>query len=391
MPETARPLDRYLERIAEIAPIVREHAARSEQERRLAAPVVEALHASGLFRIMLMPDKGGGGLTVPDSLRVVEAVARLDASTGWNLSIGAGGALFAHYLPRASYDAVFAEPRALIAGSLNPLGTRAERREGGWLFNGRASYVSCSTDATWINVAGLEVHDGGPRMIDDAPLMRAAMFPVDRAEVLDTWHMAGMRGTGSNDVVFENVFVPDAYTYEWPNPRSPWQQGAFAVVPIITQLGCGLAATTLGAARHAIDAIIELATVKVPGGTRALMRDRPLMQQQLAQAEGLVQAGRAYLFDTIDDAWRRGEQGVPFDDAARATARLACVTATKLSAQAVDLIYDAAGMNGAQTDSELARAWRDVHTITQHVILGTGRYEIVGRVMLGLPAGFPII
>lgn len=388
---TARPLDAYLDRIADLAPIVRAHAARSEEERHLAPAIVDALHASGLFRIMLPPRLQGGGLTLPQSLHVFEAVSRLDASTGWNLSIGADGPLFGHFVDREVFDAIFGDPRVVVVGSLNPLGIRAERCDGGWRFTGRATYVSGSSHAKWINVAGFEMHDGGPRMVGDVPVMRAALFPLDRCEILDTWQVTGMRGTGSNDCVFENVLVPDACTYEWPNPRSSWQQGAFAAVPIVTQLGCGLAAVALGAARHAIDALIELASVKVPAGTRALMRDRPLMQQQLAEAEGLVQAGRAYLHGSIDDAWRQGEAGATFDNAARAAARLASVTATKLAARAVDLVQDAAGMNAVQSTSEIARCWRDVHTITQHVILGTGRFEIVGRIMLGLDPGFPIV
>ncbi len=384
-------LERYLDRIDGLAPLVREHAATSERDAQLASAVVEALHDTGLFRIYLPASMEGGGLTVPEALRVFEAMARLDASAGWNLAICGGGPLFGHFVPKTTYDEIFSDPRAVVVGSLNPLPTRALPCDGGWRFTGQATYVSGSAHATWINLAGLEVHDGGPRIVGGVPAMRSALFPISQCRILDTWAVTGMRGTGSNDCVFEDVFVPEAFTYEWPDPRSPWQRGAFANVPMVTQLGGSLAAVALGAARHAIDALMDLATVKVPAGTRALMRDRPLMQQQLGQAEGLLQAGRAYLFAATDDVWRRGEQGLPFDQRVRAAARLASVTAVKLAAQAIDLVHDAAGMNAAQTSSDIARCWRDVHTMTQHVILGTGRYEIVGRVMLGLDAGSPVI
>lgn len=349
------------------------------------------MHDAGLFRIFLPTSMNGGELTVPESLRVFEAMARLDASAGWNLAICGGGPLFGHFVTKAVYDEVFRDPRAVVVGSLNPLPTRALPCDVGWRFTGRATYVSGSAHATWINLAGVEVHDGSPRIVDGLPAMRTALLPMTQCRILDTWAVTGMRGTGSNDCVFEDVFVPEAYTYERPNPRSPWQQGAFANVPVVTLLGGSLSAVALGAARHAIDALMELATAKVPAGTRALMRERPLMQQQLGQAEGLVQAGRSYLFDAAEAAWRRGEQGLPFDAPARAAARLASVTATKLAAQAIDLVHDAAGMNAVQTSSDIDRCWRDVHTMTQHVILGTGRYEVVGRVMLGLDPGSPII
>ena len=92
-----------------------------------------------------------------------------------------------------------------------------------------------------------------------------------------------------------------------------------------------------------------------------------------------------------DDVWRMGEAGVPFDAPARAAARLASVTAAKLAALATDVVHDAAGMSAVQTSCDIERCWRDVHTITQHVILGAGRYEVVGRVMLGMDPGSPII
>jgi hypothetical protein len=81
--------------------------------------------------------------------------------------------------------------------------------------------------------------------------------------------------------------------------------------------------------------------------------------------------------------WRRGAERRPFDVHARAAARLASVTAVKLAAQAVDLVHDAAGMNAVKTSGDIQRCWRDVHTITQHVILATARYEVVGRVLFG--------
>jgi alkylation response protein AidB-like acyl-CoA dehydrogenase len=131
--------------------------------------------------------------------------------------------------------------------------------------------------------------------------------------------------------------------------------------------------------------------MKVPTGTRALMRERPLAQMQVAQAQGWVEAAHAYLTAGVERVWQLGEAEVPLDDAARAAARLASVTAVKLAAQAVDHVHDPAGMNAVQESSELDRCWRDVHAMTQHVILGTARYEIVGRILMGLEPGFPIV
>jgi alkylation response protein AidB-like acyl-CoA dehydrogenase len=384
-------VDEYVARVHELAPLVRKHADKSEREAQLAPEIVDAFHEAGLFRILLPAAMDGGDLTLSESLRIFEEVARLDGSAGWNLSICADGPLFGHFLARDAFEHVFSDPRAVSAGSLNPLGTQAVRVDGGWRFTGRATYVSGSAQASWLMAAGIVVEDGAPHLVDGFPTMRAGVFPMRHARILQTWEVAGMRGTGSNDCVFEDVRVPDAFTYAWPEPQSTWREGPLGAIPLPVQLGGPLAAVAIGVARHAIDELVEIAVAKIPAATRASLRERPLAQIQLGQAEGLLQAGRAYLYQATDDAWRRGAAGAPFDVQTRAAMRLASVTAAKLAAQAVDLVHDAAGMSAIQTAGSIQRCWRDVHTITQHVILSTARFEVVGRILFGLPPGTPII
>jgi alkylation response protein AidB-like acyl-CoA dehydrogenase len=383
--------DEYVARAKSLAPVIRTSAERSERESQLAPEIADAMHAAGLYRILLPERLGGGGLTIPESLRVFEEVARLDASAGWNLAIGADGPIFAHFVAREAFDEIFADPRAVLAGSLNPAGIRAVRCDGGWRMSGRGQYLSGNAQATWVMVGGVVTRDGKPDLADGGPQMRSGLFPIKNCKFLDTWRVSGMRGTGSHDASFEDVFVPDAFSYDWLDPKSSWQTGAFGQVPLTTQLGGGLATVVVGAAQHVLDSFRDLATAKVRVGDRAPLRERPLAQMQLAQATGWVRAAREYLRSANDEVWRKGESGQPFDLESRAAARLASVTAVKLCAQAVDLIHDAAGMTAVQVGHDIERGWRDVHTMTQHVILGTGRYEVIGRVMLGLDPGSPII
>jgi len=384
-------VDSYVERVQQLAPLVREHAARSEREAQLAPAIVEAFHDAGLFRILLPRELGGGELNFAEYLQVAEATARLDGSTGWNLAICASGPLFGHFLHRAAFEHIFADPRAVVAGSLNPMTTRIVPYDGGWRFSGKATYVSGSAQASWIMAAGFASEDGRPTIVDGAPVLRAGLFPMRECRILDTWAVSGMRGTGSHDCVFEDVRVPADFTFAWPDPAPVWKPGPFSTIPLTLQLGAGLAAVALGTAQHAIDALTELAVAKVPAASRAPLRERPLAQIQLAQAEGLVQAGRAYLHRTYDAIWRQGEAATGFDAPARAATRLASVTAAKLAAQAVDLVHDTAGVTAIQTSCDIERCWRDVHAMTQHVILSSSRFETIGRVMLGLDPGSPII
>ena len=386
--ERARP---YFEKVQKLAPIIREHADRAERDAQMPREVIDAFHDAGMFRMLLPRAMGGGDLRIPDSLRLCEEVSRIDGSAGWNLAICSGSPLFGHNLSRAAFEKIYGDPRGVSAGSLNPATTRVVATDGGWRFSGKATYASASAHATYLMAAGMVLRDGAPQMVDGFPTMRAGLFPIKEAKILNTWATAGMRGTGSNDCVFEDVFVPDEFTFDWLNAKSPWQRGPFANIPLQLQFVGGLVSVVLGTARHALDALNEIAQAKVPAATRATLRERPLAQIQFAQAEGLLHAARAYFYSCNDEIWRKGEAGESFSIEDRAHARLAVVTAAKLAVQAVDLVADAAGMNSAQTSCPIERCWRDVHTATQHVLMNTSRFEVVGRVLFGLDPGAPVI
>jgi alkylation response protein AidB-like acyl-CoA dehydrogenase len=381
----------YFEKVEEIAPIIREHADRAEREAQMAREVADAFREAGLFRVLLPRDMDGGELTIPDLLRVCEEVARVDGSAGWNLAICSGGPLFGYNLSRNAFEKIFGDPRGVSAGSLNPMTTRVVAAEGGWRFSGKATYASASAHATYLMAAGVVLRDGAPQIVDGFPVLRAGMFPIRNAKILNTWSTAGMRGTGSNDCVFEDVIVPDEFTFDWLNATSPWYRGALANIPLQLQFVGGLVSVVLGTARHALDELKNIAQAKVPAATRAPLRERSIAQVQFAQAEGLLNAARAYFYNCNDEIWRKGVAGESFSIEDRAYARLAVVTAAKLAVQAVDLVADAAGMNSAQTSCPIERCWRDVHTASQHVLMNTARFEVVGRVLFGLDPGSPVI
>src|SRR5208282_1101204 len=307
--ERARP---YFERVKVIAPIIREYADRGEREAQMPREVADAFHEAGLFRILLPRQMGGGEVTIPDSLRLCEEVARIDGSVGWNLAICAGGPLFGYNLSRRAFEKIYGDPRGVSAGSLNPMTSQAVAVETGWRFSGKATYASGAAHASYLMAAAIVLRDGAPQIVDGVPMMRAGLFPIKHAKILNTWSTAGMRGTGSNDCVFENVFVPDEFTFDWLNARSAWQRGPFANIPLPLQMVGGLVSVVLGTARHALDALNEIAQFKVPAAARSLLRERPIAQTQFAQAEGLLNAARAYLYNCNDEIWRKGEAGENF-------------------------------------------------------------------------------
>ena len=387
MSESTNSFAQCIECARKLGPLIVEHAAESERLSQLSTKVVDAFHETGLFRALLPVQMGGFDLTIAQQCELVEQVARVDGATGWNLAIGSGGPAIANFLAREAFENIFSDRRALVAGSLGPMGNSARACEGGFRFTGRATYASGSAQATWLAGSGVELVNDAPQIVNGIPKFRTGIFPIKFAKILSTWSVSGLRGTGSNDVVFEDVFVPESYTFEFPNPRSAWQTGPFSRIPLMVQLGNVLSAVALGIARHAIDALKDLAVSKVPLGTMASLRERPIAQIQLGEAEGTLRAARSYLYGSIAEIWKRGEADEPFDAEVLASARMASVTAGKLAARTVDLVYDAAGISAMQTALPIERCWRDVHAVTQHVTMNTARYEVAGRVLFGLPPG----
>lgn len=375
---TSALLDRvskYVERVDEVAPIARQYADWSEQHARPANEFVEALRDADLFRLLVPRAMGGAGLSPWELGPIIEALARVDGSAGWTMALGQG--LLGQLVKRELYEELFSDPRLTMAGSLNPVHVRAVRVDGGYRYSGKGTFVSGCTHASWMVAAGLVVEDGKPLFVDGNPVVKAGVLPMRDCHIRETWKMTGMRGTGSHDVDFDDVFVPDDLT--------------FAIADALANLGASLAPVALGVAQHAIDAFIDLAVTKVPTGSRALLRERVTAQSQLGQAEGLLQAARSLFYETAAEAEARRVAARLPNDRERARMRLGSVMAAQLSAQAVDLIYDAAGLTAGSTDCAIERCWRDVNVTRQHITLATTRFEVVGRIYLGLPAGSPVI
>ena len=301
-----------LDRVDKIADVIRDGAAESERLGHLAPAVIDALHEADLFRILIPADLGGLALTLPESIAVFERVASHDASTGWTLAILADGPLFQRQLPRETF-ATLCDPLGLVAGTANPATTRAEPVEGGFLFSGRASYLSGSAHAQWVMAAALVMRDGQPAVSDAGIEIRAGLFPIELARCLDTWHVTGMRATGSSDYAFENVMVPTEMTFE-PFRHNASSDDAFGAIPIWALLGSGLTACTVGAARNMIDRFVELAAAKVPAGNFSRLCERAQAQIAVGEAEGLYLAARSVLTESVNTVWERGEAREPFDN-----------------------------------------------------------------------------
>ncbi|HEY8120604.1 MAG TPA: acyl-CoA dehydrogenase family protein [Myxococcota bacterium] len=388
MPTRTETQADLIERARALAPLIRAHADESERARRLATPIVEALHDAGLFRMMQPEALGGGGLNAIEAAPVLEEVACADGSAGWNLAIGAGNCAFLALLEdRAAIEALVKVPRSLGAGSINPTSLRLTPVDGGFRVSGALRFASGIHQSTWLVAGGFVIEDGKPRLAPDGlPSIVGAFFPAREARVLDSWRPTGMAGTGSHDALLEDVFVPAAHTFDFrttgARPLDP-----LAALPVFSRLGATLAAVAIGIARRAREELVALAQTKTAMMSTRPLRETPRVQIDVARAYALTDAGRAQLSAVAGGIFARiAAGGAPaLEDLARL--RLSYLSATEHAAQAVDLMRNAAGMNAVLAGSALERCWRDVHALTQHLAVSNAHYERVGKALLGVEIG----
>lgn len=376
------------ERARSLAPLVRAHADESENLRRLASPVVDALHDAGLFRMMQPVAIGGSGLNAVEATPILEEIACADGSAGWNLAIGAGNSAFLGLLrDRSVVEALVKAPRALGAGSVNPTTLRLVPAPGGYRVSGQLRFASGIHQSTWLVAGGFVIEDGSPRLASDGiPEIVGAFFPSREARVLDTWNPTGMAGTGSHDAIVEDVFVADPYTFEFRARSSPTFD-ALSALPAFSRLGATLAAVAIGIARRAREELVRLAQTKRAMMGATPLREVPQVQTDVARALALTDAGRAHLEYVAGGIFSEIEAGATptLEDLARL--RLSYLSATEHAAEAVDLMRNAGGMDAVARGSILDRCWRDLHTLTQHLAISTAHYERVGKALLGLDVG----
>jgi alkylation response protein AidB-like acyl-CoA dehydrogenase len=203
--------------IRELAPAIAARAAGIEANRDVPADLLDALRSIGVFRIFVPQSHGGLELALPEALEIIGALARIDGSIGWISMTGGAGALVASLLSKESYEEFYKDgPDVMIAGSALPLGT-AEQVDGGWLVNGRWPFASGCTHARW-NIGFCIMTSGGKPLPgaagEGSPLTRGFLSPANGWQIEDTWHVIGLKGTGSHHIALKDTIVPDAQFFE---------------------------------------------------------------------------------------------------------------------------------------------------------------------------------
>ncbi|PYM13690.1 MAG: hypothetical protein DMD81_20340 [Candidatus Rokuibacteriota bacterium] len=354
----------FLHRASALVPVLKDRAARTEQLRQIPDDTVQDLTAAGLIRIGNPERYGGPGTDLDLIHEVAWELGRGCGSTAWCYSLWATHNWWlGHFSERVQEEFFATGPDTLFSSGLNPLNGTAKRVDGGFSVSGRWSFSSGCDAATWAMVACGE------------SLLKMTWFMVPRTdyEIVDTWFSAGLRGSGSKDVVVKDVFVPE-YRATDPNRAGDGDWTGWDLhkrvsyrAPLRVLAGWDLAAPIIGAAQGAIEEFTaRLHRLSGPGRSA----DSVPLQLRLAESSAEVDAARALHRADIQEIFGKAARGESFTPRERARFRRDKAYGVKLAVQAVNRLFEGSGARAIMEGEPMQRFHRDVHSASHHAALG---------------------
>lgn len=359
--------EKIMARIDDIGPGLRASASACDEARQLLPESMKAMIDAGLFRTMMPRSVGGYELPLRTFHESVARVSEYCPSSGWVLMVMGGHHHVLGSFPAAAQQEVFGDGRdGLVAGTLSPQGT-AEEVEGGYRVNGRWQFCSGVDRADWV-MLGCAKPTGGPFVHVVAPLHEVI---VD-----DTWHVLGMQGTGSKDVLARNLFVPchrtvstiEAFVVGTPESRA--HATNIFMIPVIEDLAFAGAAAILGSARYALEAFLKHTRARKNVVTGARKAEHVPTQVRAAEASIEIQSAELLLRDGHDEFDRLTAAGQRADLAHIARYQFQAAYVTELCRRAVNRLYEGSGAHAVYRGGAVQTAFRNVNVGAQHASLG---------------------
>lgn len=388
--EPLRTVPTLREKLATLREVARVHAAESERLRTLAPELVAALRQSGLLGLAVPRELGGGEQGPSSQVQVFEAAARIDTALGWSFMISALlAAVAGAYLPAEGAHEVFAHGIPTCAGMIMPSGV-LRPVAGGFRVSGRWAFGSGIHHADWVLSSGIVAAGEGPSAPANAPpLMRTFIVPTHQVCIEDTWHVAGLRGTGSDHYHIEDVFVPESRVFRFPD--GPAQRGGPVFdLPLVATLMPAHAGFALGAGQAAIDAIVAVAPQRTKTWSGAVLAEHAGFLMELGRSDAKLRAARALVHEAAQLLEERAAAQAELAPGDWSTLRLAVSHATEVAVEAASLAFRAGGASALYESSSLQRILRDVQACAQHVAATDDAYEFAARVLLCTAAPHPL-
>ena len=383
-----------IEAAREIGPVLHRESDASESQRRLTQATVDTLSDAGLLAMLTPKTLGGLEVNPITYASVVEEVSRSDPSSGWTLVNPLLWAFLCSRLPdQGASEILGTDPRAWLTAAIAPLLT-AVPVEGGYRVSGRGLFASNCHYATWF-CAACTVTDGSDGTGDgaDAPKPIWVYLAAEDCRILDTWHVMGLRGSGSDDFEVDGAFVPlhRCFPLTTEFRAGSHFQGPLYRFSLVGMITASLPSVMLGIARTSIDEMAALAETKTPAGAGSSLRNKPTAQATIAQAEAAYRSGRALLHETLRRIWEATLAGQEISWTDRSDLLLAATNAAMNSAHATELMHRLAGTTGIYQSHRLERCFRDLQVARQHRFYTEARYETFGQMYFGMPPDYSLV
>ena len=369
----------FLDAVRELSRRVAEAADLIDRDRALPPDLADAIKDQGLFSLLVPRSLGGGEIDYLEFLSIVQMFAEADGSTGWCINQNNVFATASAFMPEQTAREIWSDKRAVVANG-PPSHAEAVHDGDGYRLTGQWNFSSGFPHATWLAAVASVRHPGGNKQ--DGGELRTMLFPKKHAEHLDVWQVGGLRGTGSFSFEVRDLYVPAIRTFGSEGSR---EEGPLYVMPKQLLFASGFATVALAVARAGLDSAIKFAGVKRLD-SRHLLRDNPVVQRDIGQAEAVWRSARAFLLEAAAKAWESACTARRVTTEERAQLRLASTHAIRQSAQVVDIAYQVSGSDSIFARNAIQRRFQDVHAITQQVQGQTVHYETVGQFFLGLEA-----
>ena len=378
--------ERMLADIRHLAPSIRARAAELEAARRIPIDLIDMLRDLGVFRMFVPSSHGGMELDLPTGLEIISALTRIDGSFGWTAMIGAGAALFASNLPRETFETIYRNgPDVTVAGAAAPLG-KAEIVEGGLRVSGRWPFASGCLHADWMLGVCVLTEEGKPipgsAGENGPPMMRGFFLPAREWKIENTWHVAGLKGTGSHHITMHERVVPEANFFDFTEGQAcvlgPLYQAPIQLLPLFH------GAFDVGMAEAALDELVAMAN-SGRQQLRALlpMCESEVFQYELGRVGADVRGARAAHRAQVTEQWQHALAGMPRDEARFVENQQTAVWIATACARAVNDCFALGGGSAIYDVSPLQRRMRDMQVAAQHAMVQKRNYVAAGKLLLG--------
>lgn len=347
-----------LNQIKSILPLIEQVAEASEQAGQLDQSVLNAIYEHQLFRLFIPKQYNGSATDLVTALKVFELIATADGATGWLVMIGAGGGLFSGFLENQAAETIFAPEQTVIAGSGMPSGV-AKPMKDGYEVSGHWKYASGSDYANWFTANCLV--EG-----TDNDIISIAV-PADQVVRHSTWKVFGMKATGSHDFSVESVWVPNAHTFSLAKP--PVLDDAIFFCPLDILASLTFTSVAIGIAQHALAEFINFAKHKTVLGSKNALIEMASVQQYCTESEQLLQQSRKQLHQYAEDVWQAAQHQQTPSEVCHKSITKESIEMVQDCVQMVDGLKRRSGMLAVFESTPFSRAWRDLHTLSQHIIV----------------------